>query len=85
MAAYYVNPEPGPERRPSRSPPIPGADEAIAVVAFVPWRCPSCGDTKPRTYGRQGVVRYHECECGLKFRSIELPQDELIEVVRKYI
>lgn len=52
--------------------PIPREELAVACVPFVPWRCPSCGDTKPRTYGARGRVRYHECRCGTFFRSIEL-------------
>lgn len=46
--------------------------EPLACVPFVPWRCPSCGDGKPRTYGQRGRVRYHQCQlCLLRFRSLE--------------
>ena len=80
MAAHYVTQHGDePERK---LPPIPGAEDAIACVPFVPWRCPSCGDGKPRTYGQRGLVRYHECrECGLQFRSLEMRGDDLGEGV----
>ncbi len=65
MAAYYVVPHDG-QQKPERS-------DAVAVVPFVPWRCPTCGDSKPRTYGQEGRVRYHCCRrCKLNYRSIEI-------------
>lgn len=68
---YFVS-TPGPPRDPSQRP-VEGEDEAIAIVPFVPWRCPKCGSTSPRTYGQRGRYRYHLCApCGLRFRSIEL-------------
>lgn len=78
MAAhYYVNRTEDGEP-PRRRSPIPHAEDAVAIVPFVPWRCPSCGDSKPRHYGQEGRVRYHECrECGLRYRSIELPPSEI--------
>lgn len=76
MAAYYVN-RPAGEDDGRRRAPIPNREAAVACVPFVPWACPSCGNTKPRTYGREGRVRYHECECGLYYRSMELNSDEL--------
>lgn len=79
MAAHYVNPSgPPPERR---GPPIEGEADAIAIVPFVPVRCKSCGSGKPRTYGQRGRIRYHECgECGLRFRSFEMPPSEIGDI-----
>lgn len=78
MAAHYVNPSgPPPERR---GPPIPGEDSIVDIVPFVPIRCRSCGRDKPRTYGQRGRVRYHECECGHRYRSLELPPSQLDEI-----
>lgn len=90
MAAHYLNPSgPPPERR---GPPIEGEDDAVPIVPFVPVRCPSCGEDahdldadqagggrrrKPRMYGRRGRVRYHFCECGVRFRSLEIPPSEV--------
>lgn len=77
MAAYYVSPS-EPERR---GKPIEGEGDAIAAVPFVPWRCPKCGDYKPRTYSQRGRVRYHQCQqCSLRFRSIEVDPDKLREL-----
>lgn len=48
-------------------------DERVPIVPFVPWACPSCGDTKPRTYSQRGRVRLHLCQaCGQKYRSLQL-------------
>lgn len=48
-------------------------DERIPVVPFVAWRCPKCGDRKPRTYSQRGRIRLHLCQrCGIKYRSLEL-------------
>jgi hypothetical protein len=65
-----------PHRRRS-GPPVDHERDAVACVPFVPWRCPSCGDNKPRTYSKRGRVRYHQCSCGLFFRSIEIDPDKL--------
>lgn len=46
-------------------------------VPFIAWRCPTCGNAKPRTYGRKGRVRYHECQCGTNFRSVEYEGQQL--------
>lgn len=75
MAAYYVS-KPG-DQPPRKGPPIPGEDEAVACVPYVPWLCPSCGERSPRTYGQRGRVRYHLCSCGLRFRSIEIAPDQI--------
>lgn len=81
MAPHYVIPE-QPDQ-PRRGPPIEGAAEAEAIpcVPFIPWRCPTCNSTKPRTYSQHGSVRYHLCqECGLRFRSRELPASLIEEI-----
>lgn len=78
MAAYYVTP---PGRRPPPGEPIEDEEDHVAVVAYVPWRCPSCGAGKPRTYSKRGRVRYHTCQvCGLKFRSLEIDARRLQEL-----
>jgi len=52
-------------------------------VPYVPWRCKQCGDTKPRTYGQRGRVRFHECKrCGLFFKSLEIDPDQLGDLTR---
>ncbi len=53
------------------------AHELIATVPFVAWRCPSCGNAKPRTYGQEGRIRFHRCVCGATYRSLELPPSDL--------
>lgn len=48
------------------------------VVPYVPWRCPSCGSTKPRTYSQSGRTRYHRCQaCGIEFLSREIASEAL--------
>lgn len=48
------------------------------LVPFCPFRCPSCGEAKPRTYGKTGRIRYHRCRaCGLRYRSLELQRPPL--------
>lgn len=78
MAAYYVN-KPADTPQPARrGPPIEGEDESVAIVPYLPWRCPACGDPKPRTRGQRGRVRYHQCQaCGLPFRSLEITASEV--------
>lgn len=84
MAAHYLNPhrlplDQSPPMAPRR-PPVEGEAEAVAIVPFVPWRCPSCGDSKPRTYSQRGRVRYHQCQaCQLRYRSIEISAADLAE------
>jgi hypothetical protein len=75
MGHIVINSVPDPQE-PRRGPPIEGENEALACVPFVPWRCPVCGSTKPRTYGQRGRVRFHEC-CGGRFRSVELTPEQL--------
>lgn len=49
------------------------------VVPFIPWRCPSCRSTKPRSYGQRGRTRYHRCQaCGCEFLSRELDPAETL-------
>jgi len=64
------------ERRGTRLPPDALRDlqdDRVSMVPFVPWRCPRCGDGKPRTYSQHGRVRLHQCQaCGTKYRSLEL-------------
>jgi hypothetical protein len=52
-------------------------DERAPMVPFVPFRCPYCHRSKPRTYAVRGPIRYHRClACGEKYRSRELaPKD----------
>lgn len=76
MASFPMNPG---DRSPRRGPPIEGEADAVAIVPFVPWRCPSCGDTKPRTYSQRGRIRYHLCPCGLRFRSLEMSPECLAD------
>lgn len=78
MAPHVIHrPEDEDDRRP-RGRPIPREEDAVDVVPFVPWQCRSCGSKKTFTYGQRGRTRYHECrECGLCYRSIELPPDEI--------
>jgi hypothetical protein len=57
-------------------PPAPAAPmvdpDGVAVVEFVPVRCPHCGRAKPRTDGVRGKIRYHTCRfCRRKFKSVE--------------
>ncbi len=90
MAAHYVKQsDETPERAAHRGPPIPHENEAVPCVPFVPWRCPSCRDDKPRTYGRRGRVCYHQCKCGTVYRSIEIDPETLrdldIEALRGLI
>jgi hypothetical protein len=53
-------------------------EDYVPAVPYVPFRCPSCGKHKPRTYSvranaGQRTVRYHRClSCGVKYRSFEL-------------
>jgi hypothetical protein len=55
----------------------------VPVVAFVPFRCPTCGRHKPRTYSVRAfpglrTVRYHKClACGQKYRSFEFCAEEI--------
>lgn len=82
MAPHYLIPDqPDPPRR---GPLIEGAEdaEAIPCVLFVPWRCPSCKGTKPRTYSQRGSVRYHLCPCGVRFRSREVPASVIEELLQ---
>lgn len=47
-------------------------------VPFVPVRCPRCRARKPRTYGQDRRIRYHECQkCGHKYRSLEVPPNQV--------
>jgi hypothetical protein len=72
-----------PDGEEPRGRPIPGESDAIACVPYVPWRCPRCGDAKPRTFGQRGRVRYHECSCGLRYRSLEIPPEDLDDLTRR--
>lgn len=48
-------------------------DDRLPIVPFVPFRCPSCGRHKPRTYGQKGRKRFHRClHCNTKYASFEL-------------
>lgn len=81
MAPYYVK-KPGelPPPTPISGPPIEGEDECVAVVPFVPWRCPRCGNPKPRTCGQRDRVRFHHCQsegCDLRYKSVELSAAQL--------
>lgn len=50
------------------------------LVPFVAVACPSCGETKPRTYGHRGPIRYHACKaCGWRFRSFEVDGSAIAE------
>lgn len=52
--------------------------EYVAIVPYVPWRCPKCGARHPRTTGQHVRIRYHRCQsCGLPFRSLEIDPDRL--------
>ena len=45
----------------------------MPVVPCLPARCPSCGQARRETYGRQGRKRYHWCvACRIEFHSIEI-------------
>lgn len=47
-------------------------------VPFVPFRCPHCGQNKPRTLGANGRKRYHRCRhCGKRYTSFEIEPDRL--------
>ena len=57
--------------------PVP-LDDDLPIVPFCPWRCPTCNDGKPFTYGRRGRIRYHKCKgCGRRYRSMMLHAGEL--------
>lgn len=50
-----------------------GAEDTLPVVAFLPFRCPSCGRHKPFTFNVRGRIRSHQCQsCGTKYRSWEI-------------
>jgi len=45
----------------------------LPVVAFLPFRCPSCGRHKPFTFNVRGRIRSHQCQsCGTQYRSWEI-------------
>jgi len=63
---------------------VPESDERfLTIVPFLPFRCPQCGSSKPKTYTvrqHQGVpaTRHHQCQsCGQRYKSIELRREEL--------
>jgi len=48
-------------------------DDHQLVVAYLPFRCPSCGRHKPFTFNVRGRIRSHQCQsCGTKYRSWEI-------------
>lgn len=55
----------------------------VPVVPFIPFRCPTCGRHKPRTYSVRAMpglrtVRYHRCmACGQRYRSFEYRAEEV--------
>ena len=40
-------------------------------ILFIPLRCPKCRSKKITFANKDGRLRYHTCECGHKFKSIE--------------
>lgn len=61
-----------PERQRRPTPPPPDAGR-LPIVACLLVACPSCGEQKPTTTGRNGRRRYHRCRsCGRKFLSHEV-------------
>lgn len=63
---------------------VPDDDERwLPVVPFLPFACPQCRSTKPKTYTVRGggdtpKTRHHKCQsCGVRYKSIELRRNEL--------
>ena len=55
-------------------------DDGIPCVPFVPFRCPTCGRSKPFTSNVRGRLRMHRCKaCQQKYRSLELGADAVME------
>lgn len=50
-------------------------DELLDGVIWKPVRCPKCGGRNCPTYASHQQdnpgIRYHACECGQRFKSIE--------------
>lgn len=69
---------------PKGEPCVPDDDERfMPIVPFLPFACPVCQSTKPRTYTVRGGsdeprTRYHQCQsCGQRYKSIELRRCDL--------
>lgn len=63
---------------------VPEDDERwLPVVPFLPFACPHCRSTKPKTYTVRGggdvpKTRHHRCQsCGQRYKSIELRRSDL--------
>lgn len=63
-----------PERKAAPSPavlPIEDNEPTEHGVTWRPVRCPLCNSKKCPVYKSAPPVRYHKCECGHDFKSIE--------------
>lgn len=40
-------------------------------VIYIPLRCPVCRSVEVKFANKDGRLRYHICECGHRFKSIE--------------
>ena len=49
----------------------PGPTGDLPAVDYVPVRCPKCKTTKCPAYTSAPPVRYHRCENGHNFKSVE--------------
>lgn len=53
-------------------------DDQVPCVPFVPFACPFCHATKPRTHKVRGRLRQHQCQrCRRHYRSYELGPDSV--------